>query len=281
MEEAFGHVPTQTTTTTDSGSAEDDAEDSNESCTDDDTNSESSSGSTRHDANLFGEFVKHFVAPPSHQAAMKEVVDELHYATAPNRRAERTVRGGAIKLADQELLQQLPASLGQGGPAAALDTSLGLVQQPQKLLRSHSAQTPPMLASSPSQRVYTSEGEPVSFVQWQQPVNSTVLSAPGSVEKALDSAVKQRASTQCMPLLVANQAARMQQRLRKPTFNVEESASDQRQAVRQLANNFDVVYAQTQEAMTGRLCFDPPKRSHTATAAEVNRVLHRLKEDSE
>lgn len=94
-------------------------------------------------------------------------------------------------------------------------------------------------------------------------------------ELKLQEAVKKRANEQCMVLLQKNLWQRMQLRIRgnkasRPTHGGGSNFAFNRQQVTSLANNFDATYANTQEAMKGKLTFRIPMRAHTLVEGQLH-----------
>jgi len=88
-------------------------------------------------------------------------------------------------------------------------------------------------------------------------------------QELLSTETKKRANEQCMPLYMKQQVAKLQ--LRKVS-RVSAEPHRARQDVISLANRFDSIYAQTQNAMEGRLVFTKPERRHSVVWGEVKKL---------
>lgn len=203
-----------------------------------------------------------------------------------------TGRPQEVPSALQSRLRGRPGPLEVGSPEAlGRSTSAGCL---------HTMPASPASPSSPSwQR--DADGAPRTFVAWQDSRGRTGRADSDdwtrgcrkltvAERSALRDSAKERASQQCMRLLMASLAQR--QRLRGAVALqglVSESPRKRRMsghgvgheigvaarlAVGQEARRFDEKYAMTQEAIADRLCFRPPKRSNSVSMGQVVRAVH-------
>jgi hypothetical protein len=211
---------------------------------------------------------------------MHEVMQELKSATAPNRRRAKVVRTLSEKTAHWEELAKETAELTAVPPALLLPPE-EIPSPPLPPLSRHKTTSPRIQwsesariachASTPTlRRICSPGGSMETFVKWNQQTVGGSVSDPS--QSYVDDAVKKRANEQCMPLLLRNQIERQGLRMGRRT-------GDRRNArvqTLELAGKFESVYAETRNAMEGRLCFDPPSRSNSVTEAEVAKALKQL-----
>jgi hypothetical protein len=202
---------------------------------------------------------------------MHKVMSELKSATAPNRRRAKVVRTLSEKTANwEEVAKEISVFDEEEIPSPPLPSLSRTITTGPRVQWSKSERFARNLATPAQRRIRSPGGSVQTFVKWNQQTVGGSVSDPS--QSYVDDAVKKRANEQCMPLLLRNQIERQGLRMGRRT-------GDRRCArvqTLELAGKFESVYAETRNAMEGRLCFDPPSRSNSVTEAEVIKALKQL-----